>query len=495
MRFGFFNFLTKNIGYIGIKFAVLSSLLISAGHAYAGEKENEIIARMSKAYGGERLSALKGITIYDNYKQLYIDQGVRADETEVFKNNIELTIDFEHNRKSLIEWESKERGTRLTQTIFDGEVTRIYDLYHKTFARNEQFQFSNLAAHIVRLHDTLLAKLAIQEQKTASYVGQSNYRNEIHDKLSINMTSNMALLLHVNRATGLISKMTRTHARLGEIASIFSNHKTTQGITYAADLQLNVAGNPELISVSRAIDVNPNLTHAFAAPTNFRKRGETIDSSQMTVKTLAPNVYFAGQGHAFSLFVDAGTHFIAVGGNRGLAARFAAVQSHANVNKPLKLQVVTHHHSDHLVSMEDARTLGAQFITVDKHVASIQKAVKQEIAQDRFILLDQYGSFAQGEVEIYDVPSTHSEHNLMVYVPKAKLMFVADHFSTDLKSGLPNVDKGTLVLWQAISKLKLDVTYLLGAHGSRILSYTDLEKVVQQDAQPPCPNGLTICRL
>ena len=462
--------------------------------ANADEKAQRLVSKVVNTYGAEKLKNLKSINIRDNYKVLFVDQGLTPGFTEINKNNIDFTIDFENQRKSLTSWTSSGRGTRLTQTVFDGEKGRIYDLFHNTYDESDYFNYTNIGASTVRSHDTLLAHLIWTSKDSVQHAGEVSHRNQIYDRLNVNMATGQQLTVHINRGSGHISRMTRQHPRFGEIIYVFSNHKIKDGITYAADLQLNIDGQPELISVSRHIQVNPHVQNAFAEPAGFAPRGETIDASEMSVRNLANGVYFAGKGHRYSLFVDAGDYYVASGGNYGLKERFDALKAHTGEDKPLKFQVVTHHHSDHLESMGDAAELGATFITVKEHIGSIEKAVGQEIAKNRFVLVDKKAQFGNGIVEVYNMSSTHSRQNLLVYVPHAKAMFVADHFSTDLKTGLPNADKGTVILRKEIDKLQLDVKTFLGAHGSRILTLSDLHTVADSYADGQCPKGLNLCQ-
>ena len=468
-------------------------LVLYTSSVQAQQNKDEVVANLINAYGGDKLTSLNSISIQDRYKLFYTGQGVSPNRTEITKNNIELIIDFEHGRKSLTSWESKERGDRLTKTVFDGTKGRIYDLFHHTYDESAHFNFANTGASIIRSHDTLLAHLVWRAQSSVKYIGESNYLTVPHELLTVQMEAGPMLTLHINKETSLISKMTRSNPYYGEITYLFSNYKVTDGITHASDLQINIAGKPDLISVARKIEVNPNVESEFITPSNLNHRGETIDASKMTVHTLADNIYFVGQGHRFSLFIDVGEHFIAVGGHRGLKARYDAVIQKAGIEKPLKYQVVTHHHSDHLSGMTDASELGADFITVDAHVSSIQQALKKPISDDRFTLVNNGATFADGKVKVFNMPSTHSDQNLFVYLPKAKLIFVADHFSTDLKTGLPHADKGTVILRKQVDELQLDVERFVSSHGSRILTISDLHTVAASYSDGICPTDIWVC--
>lgn len=468
--------------------------MLSSVSVFAGEKEDAILAKMAEAYGGETFTSATSITIRDDFKRLYWDQGAYPDFTEINKNNIEFTIDYKGKRKSLTAWEKSGRGTRLTKTVFDGEKGRIYDLYNKTFDDFGWLTYANAGAYYLRFHDTLLARLALSAADSVQFVGQSVHQGAAHDKLTVKTGNGPELTLHINQSTGLISKMTRMSSQAGEISYLFTSHKETDGVTYAADMQYSIAGQPEMISVARSIAVNPSLEHMFSEPQGFKPRGETIDTSDMTVRELTEGVYLAGQGYTFSLFVDTGEYFIGAGGNPGLAARFDAVQKHVGGEKPLRYQVVTHHHSDHIDGMKEVAELGTIFICTQDHMAPVQETFAAALPADRFLLVNGKTTVADGAVELYELASSHSAQNLLFYVPAAKVMFTADHFSSDLKTALPNADKGTVMLRKAIQKWQLDVERFTGAHGARVLTIADLHKVADSYSGGICPKDVSVCK-
>ena len=240
--------------------------------AQAEQIEDRIISKVVQAYGAEALIKAKSITVHDKKKFLYTNQGARSGFTEVNKNNISFTIDFENQRKSLVSWESSGRGNRLTKTVFDGERGFVYDLYHNTYYENDQLDFFNVGASIVLTHDTLLAHLAWKHKDTVEYAGEVIHRGAFHDLLKIKSPTGLELTLHIHRKSGFIARMTRTNSYVGEIVYVFSNHKNTTEITHSTDLQINIAGHPKFFSIDRKIEINPSLVNIFAKPLDFQKK-------------------------------------------------------------------------------------------------------------------------------------------------------------------------------------------------------------------------------
>ena len=240
--------------------------------------------------------------------------------------------------------------------------------------------------------------------------------------------------------------------------------------------------------------MNPDVTKAFALPIGYGEESPTLDFAEMAVKKLADGVYLAGKNWGFSIFVDAGDYFIAAGGYAGLTDRFDAVKAFAGTDKPLKYQLVSHHHIDHLGGMKEAAELGATFVTVADHVASIRESAGISIADDRFILVDGTASVADGKAMVVDFPSGHTSHMLVSYFPGSKIAFSADTFFSRQKAGSPSGYDGLDALKKLFADLNLDAQYFAAAHSGRVLTAADMDAAlgnVPEDAV--CPADWTFC--
>ena len=96
------------------------------------------------------------------------------------------------------------------------------------------------------------------------------------------------------------------------------------------------------------------------------------------VKKLANNVYHAGKGRSFTLFINSDDYFIASGGHSGLTEAFKAVKDFSGIEKPLKFIISTHHHSEHIPSLREATALGEKIITVEQHLSALKKDIPEE---------------------------------------------------------------------------------------------------------------------
>ena len=317
---------------------------------------------------------------------------------------------------------------------------------------------------------------------------------EMHDKIKFQSQGSPPMTLFVNRQSGYISKMTKPHWLPGKSFNYhYSDWRKTQGVSYAADGYLSSEGKPVDIAVSRSVEINPDVSSAFKVPQDYKPEAPGLDRSQMTVKQLADDVYLAGSNWGFSIFYHHDDYFVAAGGYRGLSQRFEAVKKFAKVDKPLKYLVVSHHHNDHLAGMKEAAQLGVQFITVKAHVDSIRQAAEKELSDERFVIVNKQGSFADGGLKVVDYPNGHANHNLITYLPSAKTVFAADIYASYQSAGAPPGYEGLKNFKTKLQQAGFEFEFIAAAHSSRVLSAADLDASIDNIVTEVCPPQWQIC--
>lgn len=461
--------------------------------AVSGEKEDALIGKVVAAYGGEKLTSATALTINDRYKVFRHGQGYKAGEVDIEINNVSLTIDFENRRKSIIDWRKISRGAFLSGYIHDGKAGHALNHSLKTHRINANANYDAVGNRVILKTDTALVRLLSDAKTEAKYGGIEMYRGIAHEKLIYKMDGGPDLTIYVNKETGLLSQMTQQSPQRGELTYAYSGHRTQDGITYASDTRFLVAGQPSIVTASRTIEINPNLDSKFDLPSNYTEPGAVIDTSEMLVKKLANGVYYVGKNFGYSVFVDAGDHFIGTGGYKGLTDRLKAVQALAGNKKPLRDHIITHHHEDHLGAVNEIAELGANFVTVDSNVKIIKDLLTHEMPDSRFVKVNDKQTFGKGKVEVFDINTAHAEQNLLYYIPSAKLVFSADHFFTDLETGLPAAHNNMVTFRNAIEALGIDVERFVSAHGVRTLTMADLREATEGYVEATCPTGVSIC--
>ena len=468
---------------------------VFSGGAHAGVKEDALIDQMIAAYGGDALLGLKTLRINDRYKGFRFGQSATPDEIDLSHYNAQVTVDFENRRKALQWVRGSHPNISLQHQIFDGDGGYYIDHAAKTLSQNDSITYARADRRVSFLLDTVLAKMIADERAEAVYQGDETYRGDLHDKISFQADGFPEMTLYIDSETGRISKMQRAHWVAGQYFNYqFSGYRQQDGITYAGTTYVTRGGQPFEVLTARSVKMNPDVTAAFTLPIGYGEEDPTIDFSKMTVKKLADGIYLAGKNWGFSIFVDAGDYFIAAGGYEGLAERFGAVKAFAGTDKPLKYQLVSHHHIDHLGGMKEAAELGASFVTVADHVASIRESAGIGIADDRFIIVDGTARVADGKAIVMDFPTGHTSHMLVSYFPDAKITFSADTFFSRQEAGSPSGYEALNRFKKMFADHKLDVRHFAAAHSGRVLTPADLDaaiKNIPKDAV--CPADWAFC--
>lgn len=480
----------------GIKTALVLAVLSSWTRvACADEHENRIIDQVVEAYGGSSLLNLKSLVLKDKMKRFTAGQSHSPLEVDLSHYNVVVNIDFVHGRKEMQFVGGEGSNTYFQHNVYDGENGYRINHSDQTLTENSGYRFATVDRRFSLRIDSVLAKLLHETRADALYEGEVLYQGEPKEKLSFQAEGYPKFTLLIDKESGLITKMSRPHWLPGtEFSYIYSRHEQEGGITFAKDVYEMKGGKPETLSVSRSLEVNPNLDGAFHVPTSYGLAPKSISFDEMSVRELSSGVFLAGQDWGFSVFVDAGTHYIGMGGYEDLKKRLAAVQAYADNTKPLGYQIVTHHHMDHLGGMGEAADLGASFITVQEHVASIRKFAGRPIEDERFIIIEGTDSIANGLVKVLDFPNGHSSHNLVSYIPAAKLVFTADYFLSRQETGAPGGHKGLIEFQKTLRMNDFEADFFAAAHSGRVLTSADLEAALNNIAPPEmCPENWSQC--
>ncbi len=475
--------------------AVISiSALLASSCVIADDQLGEAINTLKAAYGGSKLTSLPAITIHDHRKSLWPGQNESASSTDFWRINEELTIDFSNNTKGMLSWRVDRTNTDLEHYIANENAGRVYDVLNKRYTDDQWYNFKNTGASIERSSDTLVAKKLIEAKSDVLFVGEANYQGTPHYKLSYTLSGNAPSVIYIDKRSGFISKVSRQHPSGGELTYAFSNYSQVEGIGYARDMNFFVLGEPRVISTYRNIDIAPNLSSVLTPPKDYLSWGKPVDNSQMSHALLAPSIYHVGQGRSRALFVDVGDYFISVGGDRKLKENFNSLQNYLGSSKPLKMAVLTHHHSEHLNMIQPALNLGAKLITVAKNKVVIEEKLGKSIEPANFIFVEKSLSLWNGKLIIHDIPTAHTDNNLVAYLPKEKILYAEDHYETPYQKGLPRPFNNMVKFERAISELGLDIEYLVDGASPRILTMKEFKLGVKSFTKPSCPQGYRICQ-
>lgn len=484
-----------------LRFSLLAAMTFSATFsAFADDEEDAALAQTIEkiilAYGGEKLLSLSSYSIDDQFLSPTIGQGHRPDLVEVGESAQSLRVDIKANKSSYDTWSEGRSGGFQGATISDGKKAYSIDFSASTYGEANSPDVYTFAGGTLRTSDTILAYELNKAKDQVEMLDDQAYLNRPHHVLKMPFPNSPDLHLFVDSQSHLISKMVRTSPSAGELTYLYTGRDIVDGISTATRTSFYVAGELNLVSVKHKLLFNPQFpADAFDLPKGFKAQGERIDGSSMKVNTISKGVHHLGQNGGYSLFVNTSMGTVGVGGYAGLNQRFERYQKDSNNRKPLSYQVVTHHHSDHIGGLSEAVELGATLVTVDDNIQTIKDSLSDSSENANIVRVNSQLSLGEGRsrVEVYDISTVHAESFLLTYVPSEKLIFSADHFTSQFVTGTPTANKGTIDMLRAIDALELDVAKIATAHSARIFSIKEMRKSVAEFKPVKCTGKRPVC--
>ena len=482
--------MTKMMGLLASALIVSAPGALVATSATAGEQEDAVIAKVVEAYGGDQLTNARSLRFQVESKSAFPGQGYTSDYVEFTPLKQDAQFDLANERASIEAWSSNYNFAFHTRTVSveDDIVTINYNTGNYQPAASPDYYTA--FGPMIRSTDTLLAYELANRADTAEYQGEQPYLGRPHDLITFEIPNSPPLTLYVDAESGWISKMSR-ETGFGPLSYQYSNHAKTNGVGYGRDFEFFVGEDANIVSLTQTLAVNTVRPSTFRIERGIDEEPARVDTSEMTVDEIADGVHLAGTGNAYTMFVDAGDHIIGVGGYAGLSDRFDAYKETTGSDKPLRYQVVTHHHTDHLGGMADALALGATFVTPANAVDNVNAAAGEDISEDRLMIID--GSLTLGPVEVYDIATNHAESYALAYVPEGGIAFQADHYNSLYEDAPSSAGLSAVKLKEAIDGLGVNVSTLLSAHGRAPIPWTAFEAAVAAYNPDPCPSGRAIC--
>lgn len=474
----------------------ITLILVMPAFSIAGEKEDELIAKVVLAYGGDALINLSNYKVDEKYLSLTVGQGHSPALMEVGRSNQVLHHDIINNKVAYDSWNEGRGGGNQGATIVNGETAYAVNFAAGTYGDANSADPYAIAGGTMRTSDTILVRELHKAKDNASLLADEKYMNRLHHILEVPFPLSPDLKLYIDAETFKVSRMLRVNPQLGNLDYVFSDYKTHNDISYASSTVFSIAGQPNLISLSRELSFNIEMPeNLFNLPEGMKEEAERIDTSEMLATKISDGVFHVGQNGGFSLFIDTSVGTIGVGGYPGLPDRLERYRKESDRFQPLSYQVVTHHHADHLGAVAEAASLGARLVTVSENVQTIMDSNNGALEDRDFLSISGRATFGLGKsrVEVYEVSTSHSASFLVTYVPAAKTVFIADHFGSPFASGTPMAGQGTVDMLAALEALDVDVRKIATAHNARIFSLEDMKKSVAAFKPNTCDGGRPAC--
>src|SRR5437660_8649949 len=279
------------------------------------------------------------------------------------------------------------------------------------------------------------------------------------------------------------------------VETAYSGYKDFNGVKFPTMLVQKEGGSPVLnLTVS---DVRTNADLALTVPDNVK--AAKIPPVNVTNQKLADGVWFLAGGTHNSVLVEFPNYAVMIESPLN-DARAMGIMTEAKKlipEKPIKYLINTHDHFDHAGGVRYWVAEGATIITQEMnkpfyeqawkaprtlepdHLAQSPKKATLITFKDKYVLSD-----GGRELDIYRIAGDiHNAVMSMVYLPKEKILVEADDFTPPPPNASlpgPRSHAGTVLLYQDLQQMKLDVATIAPLHGN-VVPFSALQQAASTE--------------
>jgi glyoxylase-like metal-dependent hydrolase (beta-lactamase superfamily II) len=368
--------------------------------------------------------------------------------------------------------------------ITDADGGRRIDHRVGTTTANEGEDFGANSGPFVRVTPVLLLRQLMEQSHRSHYLGEVSSAGQLYDVVSLVMDVGPVLSLYFDSKTRLLRRSERVLPSAGLVGYRFLDYAEIDGIAFNRRFKLFVGGELNEDRTIKKTLVNVSI----AAYTKVDSALIEIAAAQpdaFGLQRLAEGVYLIGGAGTYALFVEMADHVVAVGGTAGFEARAAALAEQVP-GKPVRYGVLTHHHSDHVVGAAEYAAAGVTVVAPAAHEAVVRATFADSSAYFEGVSESRTFSDDERELQMIDIgPTDHSEHLLVAWLPKQRILFQADHFGVPEAGPTPPANSTTRSFAKALKRHKLKPRIIVSAHSPRAATMKDLAAALAKKVRRP----------
>ena len=444
-------------------------------------KANEIIDAAIEAHGGaEALDGLQTLAQKTEFLNIATGQSRKPGPPyDRSRNSNFNAIDLEN--EIFVNRNRGEGGGYIFDqgVIVNGEGS--WQLNHRagTAAPLTEPDYNTRSGPFIRVTPVLLMKQLQARRQTSHWLGEADVDGRRHDIVTLVMETGPGLSLYFDQQSHMLTRMERVLPPFGQVEYAFLDYTTIDGLAFNQAFKLYVNGEVNLVINILETRVNPPLDSYLEVP-NGLERVAAVTPDEFGSHEIDEGVFLIGGNNTYSLFVEMDDHVVAIGGTQAVQPGIEELRKHV-ADKPIRYGVLTHHHSDHVPGAAAYAKEGATIVTFRENEAVVRKAAGDDDAglqfvEDRLSLTD-----GQRTVELYNIgPTPHAENILIAYLPAEGILFEADHFPQPAHGVIPPAVPATLAFAEALERLDLRFTKLVGTHSPRTATPADLQTALSR---------------
>ncbi len=470
------------------KFVALVALLAGTGFVHAQnitqqnvEKTLALIEQAVAAHGGDKLAAITSVVIEWEEINIAAGQSLRPEPPwDRRAATGRSALDLENSQFYTRRWGNGGGFEFDNATIINGD--KSYNLNYRAGTAQPvgEPDYNTSSGPFIRVTPALLIRHLQARSSNAHYLGTAKADGNDYDVVAFSMEVGPSISLYLDQKTHQLHRSERFLPGFGLVEYRFNDYHDVNGVAFNKKFELYVAGEETLLRQINSAKVNTTLGPWLGVDSELLVT-EVLQPDPLTRQELDDGVYLIGGSGTYAMFVEMSDHIIAVGGTAGLPDRIASLRE-VVPNKPVRYGVLTHHHSDHVLAVATYEEEGATVIAAAAHeqaarnAASNGETLKFEGVDKKMTLED-----GSQRVEFIDIGATgHTEHLLVTWLPKQKILFEADHFAMPRAGPVAPAVTGTRNFADALKRLRIKPKRIVSAHSPIPGTMRDLREALDK---------------
>ncbi|KZN54498.1 hypothetical protein N474_01905 [Pseudoalteromonas luteoviolacea CPMOR-2] len=498
-----------------IPYLVGGVLAMHCQYLKASEGVEKIIERAVAAYGAEALLSVEQMIIeeqlfrYSQGQSGFAAEGLHA--IQLHEYDQQLKINFEAKSKTFKRGDKSLIGNygHYNMTVIDRRVDKNLgvkiDHCLQSFQQSSSVNWDSIALGMEKGVDTLVVKALATNKANTTNQTEMYINGRVHDVFT-QVTKGVAQTFFFDRNTGLLSRVINKKGGRSTRYDFMQHTRNQDGVAWAKQTLVTKDARPSLHVLSRDISTTKDKSSFVLKPKDYKPNTPDafLEFAEPSVNQIAVGVYLVGQGWGFTLFFDIGDSYVSMGAWQmpndtfTWKNRVAQLQQFTGNKKRVSHFIVTHHHDDHLMGLNEVVDHGAQLLLLPEHLGAVQESFEQQLSPNEYTLVQEGTRIELGHLQLIDIPSSHADHNLVVYLPTQKVLFAEDMFGSSFEHGFhsPNSWPSRDVYYRShtlnkkMLHLGLDIEQYVSSHHGRVLSKAEFN----QSLQLFCPDNKELKR-
>jgi|GEM_PF-421304 len=472
------------------------------------QRARQVLETGIEALGGmEAIDAIKSFTIFE--QQTRYDAFRNPTPAPPYDNYDvveKLAVDFSKSRLAYEINQVQPHFVWRPLTIINGGEGYQAERWARWATRIQSPSLLNYRYLFQKLPQFLLRDALTERAASLRWLGHGETGGRQQEIITFVDGNNRQMALYFDARTRLLDRYEYLYADpiAGDTSSVFvyEGYRNLGRLKVPTGL-INRVGRHAANRIRYEIEINPVLDDSrFALTESLSVVKPAAPRPAYTMTPIAPDVYVVENvaNSFYNVLVVAFDKFILVAEapeqvpQAGLSERVIAKIKETIPGKPIRYLTFSHHHVDHAGGARAYIAEGATIITTPgnrkfvESLASARFTLKPDdlaraprrplidlVTNGKHVIRDDHHV-----VELYDIgPYWHAKEELLVYLPREKLLFEGDLFTSGFGDEVGPAKDSTFLLAEKIKKLGLDVQQIIGVHG-RLRPIGDLNKAIER---------------